>query len=58
LETQAETGDHRISIAEDVPVLRIDHASTKSLLRGMWQGPYCGGALDFKEMSSRYIQVL
>ena len=38
LDAQAETTDHRVSITKDVPVLRIDHNSTKSPLLGVWRG--------------------
>jgi hypothetical protein len=38
LDAQAETTDHRVSITKDVPVLRIDHISTKSPLLGVWRG--------------------
>jgi hypothetical protein len=38
LDAQTETTDHRVSIAKDVPVLRIDHISTKSPLLGVWRG--------------------
>ena len=36
-EAQAETAVGRISITKDVPILRIDHASIKGELLGMWQ---------------------
>jgi hypothetical protein len=36
-----------------VPVLRIDHISTKGKLLGVWQAVNGGGALDFKEMNRR-----
>ena len=38
LDAQAETADHRVSIAKDVPLLRIDHISTQSSLPGVWRG--------------------
>jgi hypothetical protein len=38
LEAQAETTDHRVSIAKDVSVLRIDHISTQSSLPGVRRG--------------------
>jgi hypothetical protein len=38
LDAQAETTDHRVSITKDVPILRIDHISTKSPLLGVWRG--------------------
>jgi hypothetical protein len=38
LDAQTETTDHRVSIAKDVPSLRIDHISTKGTLPGVWGG--------------------
>jgi hypothetical protein len=40
LDAQAETTDHRVSIAKDVSVLRIDHISTQSSLPGVWRGQH------------------
>jgi hypothetical protein len=34
-----------------VPILRIDHASIKAKLLGVWQALYSGCVLDFKEMN-------
>ena len=38
LEAQAETADHRVSIATDLSILRTDHISTESSLPGVWRG--------------------
>jgi hypothetical protein len=57
LDAQAETADHRVSITKDVPVLRIDYASIKGKLPGVWQALYCGGVLDFKEMNRVWAHV-
>jgi hypothetical protein len=38
LDAQTETTDHRVSITKDVPILRIDHISTKSPLPRVWRG--------------------
>ena len=38
LDAQAETTNRRIRNTENVPVLRIDHISTKSSLFGVWRG--------------------
>ena len=38
LEAQAETADHRVSIATNVSVLRTDHIATQSSLPGVWRG--------------------
>jgi len=40
LDAKNETGDDRVSIAEDVSVLRIDHISTKSSLLGVWRSQH------------------
>jgi len=34
--------DRGVRITKDVPVLRIDHASIKGVLLGMWQISYSG----------------
>jgi hypothetical protein len=37
-DAQAETADRRpMRITKDVPILRLDHISTKSALLGVWQ---------------------
>jgi hypothetical protein len=56
LDAQAETKDYRVSIAKDVSVLRIDHVPIKAKLLGVWQAPYCGCVLDFKEINRRLIR--
>jgi hypothetical protein len=38
VEAQDEATEHRLSIAKDVPVLRIDHVSPESALPGVWRG--------------------
>jgi hypothetical protein len=40
-----------------VPILRIDHASIKGKLLGVWQALYSGGVLDFKEINRRLAQA-
>ena len=57
LDAQGETTGRRGSIAKDVPVLRIDHASTKAKLLGVWQAIYRGGVFDLKEMNHRLAQA-
>jgi len=37
VDAQPEITGHRVSITKDVPILRIDHISTKSSLLGMWR---------------------
>jgi hypothetical protein len=39
---QAETTGRRVRITEDVPVLRVDHISAKTMLLGVWQVSYNG----------------
>jgi hypothetical protein len=58
LESKAETTDHGVPITEDMPLLRIDHISTKGLLLGVWQTLYGGRVFDFKEMNRCFIQVV
>jgi hypothetical protein len=41
-----------------MPLLRIDHISTKGLLLGVWQTLYGGRVFDFKEMNRCFIQVV
>jgi hypothetical protein len=38
LGTQGETTNRRVRNTKNVPVLRIDHISTKSSLLGVWRG--------------------
>jgi len=57
LDAQAETTGRRVSITEDVPVLRIDHVPIKGELLGVWQALYSGGVLDFKEINRRLAQA-
>jgi hypothetical protein len=38
LDAQGETAEHRVPIAKDVPVLRIDHISAQSSMPGVWRG--------------------
>ena len=57
LDSQAETTDCRVSITEDVPILRVDHVSIKGKLLGVWQALYSGCVLDFKEMNRRFAHV-
>jgi hypothetical protein len=38
LDAQAETREHRVSLTEDVPSVRIDHIPTQSSLPGVWSG--------------------
>ena len=38
LDAQAEAAEHRVPIAKDVPVLRIDHISAQSSMPGVWRG--------------------
>jgi hypothetical protein len=40
LEAQAEITEHRVSIAKNVPVLRIDHISAQSSMPGVWRGQH------------------
>ena len=54
---EAETADRRVPITEDVPIMRIEHISNESLLLGVWQALYGGGALDCKEMNRRFSQL-
>jgi hypothetical protein len=58
VDAQAETTGHPVGIATDVPILRIDHASIKGKLHGVWQALYGGGVLDFKEMNRRFCLSL
>ena len=39
---QSEAAGNRVRIAEDVPVLRLDHVSIKSTLPGVRSGPHSG----------------
>jgi hypothetical protein len=55
LDAQAETTGRRVSITKDVPILRIDHATIKGKLLGVWQALYSGGVLDLKEMNCRLV---
>jgi hypothetical protein len=48
---QAETTGRRVSITKNVPILRIDHASIKGKLLGVWQISYIGGVLDLEEIN-------
>ena len=57
LDAQAETRGRRVSITEDVPVLRIDHVPIKGELLGVWQALYSGRVLDFKEINRRLVQA-
>lgn len=50
LEAQAETAVGRVSITNDVPVLRIGHVPTEGALLGMWQAAF-RPVLDFKEIN-------
>jgi hypothetical protein len=36
-DAQVETTDRHVPITENVPLLRIDHISTKGVLLGVWQ---------------------
>jgi hypothetical protein len=56
LDAQPETTDLRISIAKDVPGLRIDHVSIKGKLLGVWQALFTGRVLDFKEMNRHFVK--
>jgi hypothetical protein len=56
LDAQGGTTGREVWIAKDVPILRIDHVSTKVTLPGVWQAHYSGGVLDFKEMKRRFFQ--
>jgi len=57
LDAQGEPTGHEVWIAKDVPILRIDHVSTKGKLLGVWQALYGGCVLDFEEMNRRFAQV-
>jgi len=46
LEAQVETTEHRVSIAKDVSVLRIDHISTQSSMPGVRRGQRLKVAVD------------
>jgi hypothetical protein len=51
LDSQTQTAIGRVSITNDVPVMRIDHVPIKGKLLGMRQALFSGGVLDFKEMN-------
>jgi|HubBroStandDraft_6_1064221.scaffolds.fasta_scaffold621497_1 hypothetical protein len=53
---QAETTGRRVSITKNVPILRIDHASIKGKLLGVWQISYIGGVLDLEEINRRLVR--
>jgi hypothetical protein len=40
-----------------MPILRIDNASIKGMLPGVWPGLYDGGVLAFKEMNHCMIHI-
>jgi hypothetical protein len=56
LDAQSDTAADRVSITEDVSILRIDHASIKGKLLGVWQALY-SDVYDIKEMNRRFVHV-
>jgi hypothetical protein len=57
MDAQAEPAVRRGSIAKDVPVLRIDHVSTKGKLFGVRQALYSSDALNFEEMNNCFVHI-
>jgi hypothetical protein len=57
LDAQGEPSGHGVWITKDVPILRIDHVSSKGKLLGVWQALYGGCVRDFKEMNRRFAHV-
>lgn len=56
LEAQAETAVGRVSITNDVPVLRIGHVSIEGALLGMWQAAF-RPVLHFKEINAPWFTI-
>jgi hypothetical protein len=57
LDAQSNTAADRVSITKDVSILRIDYASVKGKLLGVWRALHSGGALDFQEMNLRFVHA-
>jgi len=57
LDAQAKTPSRCVWISKDMPILRIDNASIKGMLPGVWPGLYDGGVLAFKEMNHCMIHI-